>query len=99
MLLNETFQYEYLMLEYVASPMAGQEYYLPQQFREALIAWLRYMDIVSIPSKTHSHNSNVLMREKQYFRARRVSIAKWKPIRPYDMYQVSQEMSRMAIKS
>jgi len=40
-LLNESFAYDYLMLEYVASPMVGQEYYLPMQFREALISWLR----------------------------------------------------------
>lgn len=98
-LLNERFRYDYLMLEYVASPLEGSEYYLPMQFREALISWLRWMDIISIPVKTHMQNSNVAMRERQYWRARRLAIAKWKPIRDYDIYQVSQEMSRQAIKT
>jgi hypothetical protein len=98
-LLNEHFRYDYLMLEYVASPMEGNEYYLPVQFREALISWLRWKDIISIPSKTHVNNSNVLMRRKDYYNDRRLAIAKWKPIRISEMYQASQEMSRMAIKT
>lgn len=98
-LLNERFRYDYLMIEYVSSPIQGQEYYLPMQFREALISWLRWKDVISIPSKTHVQNSNVVMRRKDYFNDRRIAIARWKPIREYDMYQASQNMTRMAIKS
>ena len=98
-LLNERFRYDYLMLEYVASPLAGQEYYLPLQFREALVSWLRWKDIISIPSKTHVNNANVQMRRRDYYNDRRLAIAKWKPIRETEMYQASQQMSRMAIKS
>ena len=43
-LLNEQFQYDYIMLEYVASPQPGGEYYVPMQFREAIISWLRWKD-------------------------------------------------------
>ena len=39
------------MLEYVASPQEGGEYYVPLQFREALIAWVRWKDIISVPAK------------------------------------------------
>lgn len=98
-LLNERFRYDYLMLEYVASPMQGQEYYLPVQFREALISWLRWKDAISIVSKTHVANAGIQMRRKDYYNDRRLAIAKWKPIRTSEMYQMSQEMSRMAIKS
>jgi len=98
-LLNENFQYEYIILEYVASPMAGQEYYLPMQFREALISWLRWKDNISRPMKTKADNSSIQMRRKDYYNDRRLAIAKWKPIRPYDMYEVSQQMTRLAIKS
>ncbi len=39
-LLNETFSYDYVMLEYTASPQEGQQYYIPIQFKEAMIAGL-----------------------------------------------------------
>ena len=98
-LLDQNYQYDYLLLEYVASPQAGGEYYVPMQFREALISWTRFMDIVSVPAKTHVHNSNVSMRSKMYYNERRKALAKWKPIRISEAYQSSQEMSRMAVKT
>jgi hypothetical protein len=96
--LNEHFQYSYLMIEYLCVPKQGQEYYVPFQFREALIAWLRWRDIISIPVKTHMDNSNVMMRRKEFYNERRNAIAQWKPVRIYDEYQVSQEQTRIAIK-
>lgn len=98
-LLNENYQYDYLMLEYVASPRQGEDYYLPMQFREAMISWLRWKDIISLPSKTHVQNSSVLMRRKDYYNERRLAIAKWKPIRIYEMYQSSQEFTRQTVRS
>jgi hypothetical protein len=98
-LLDENFSYEYLMLEYVASPKAGEEYYLPVQFREALISWIRWIDAISTNVKTHVQNSSIGMRRKDYYNNRRLAIAKWKPIRQSEMYQASQEMTRLAVKS
>lgn len=98
-LLGERYTFDYLMLEYMASPVAGQEYYLPVQFREALISWLRWKDIIAIPVKTRPQQSNVEMRRRDYYNDRRIAIARWKPIRVSDIYQASQEMTRLAIKS
>jgi len=98
-ILDQTFYYDYIMMEYVSSPKEGEEYYLPVQFREALLSWIRWKDIISIPVKTHMQNTNVMMREKNFFRDRRNAIAKFKPIRISEMYQASQEQSRLAIKS
>ena len=98
-ILNERFNKDYIMLEYVASPQEGGEYYVPLQFREALIAWVRWKDIISVPAKAHFHNANVAMREKYFYAERRKAIARWKPIRVNDMYQISQEMTRLAVKT
>lgn len=97
--LDQTFRYEYLMVEYVSSPKEGNEYYLPVQFREALISWVRWKDIISTPSKTHVQNSNTTSRERNYWRDRRNAIAKYKPIRQSEKYQASQEQTRLAVKS
>lgn len=98
-LLNERFRYDYVMLEYVASSTENQEYMIPMQFREALISWLRWKDNISIPVKTHMANSNIMIRRKEYYNDRRLAISRWKPIRKSEIYQSSQEMTRLAIKS
>lgn len=100
-LLNEKYREDYLMLEFMCSPQPGngQDYYLPIQFREALVSWIRWKDIIAIPVKTRPQQSNVEMRRRDYYNDRRIAIGRWKPVRTYDIYQTSQEMTRQAVKS
>lgn len=98
-ILDKSFASEYVMLEYVSSPKEGEEYYVPVQFREALVSWLRWKDIISIPAKTHVQNSSVGMRRRDYYNDRRIAIARYKPTRLAEKYQASQEQTRLAIKS
>lgn len=98
-LLNHDFNHDYVMLEYVASPTEGEEYYLPVQFREALIAWLAWKDSKAKTIKSHMQLGSNRDLRSNYFNERRNAIARWKPTRIYDMYQVSQEQTRLAVKS
>jgi hypothetical protein len=97
-LLNENFQYDYIVLEYVASPVEGEDYYIPVQFREALIAWLWWRD-----KKAANINRGQVGISRdlksEFYNQMRLAIAAWKPIRIYDMYQASQEQTRAAVKS
>lgn len=97
--LSENFIYEYVMLEYTASPQEGSEYYIPIQFRTAMIAYLGWQDIAFIPSKTHVQNSNVGMREKNYYNQRRLAIARYDPINLPDLYQWNLECQRITVKA
>lgn len=101
MLLNENFRYDYLMLEYVANPepTEGQDYYMPMQFKEALIAWITWKDSKAKTIKSHMQLGNNKELERQYYNERRNAIARWKPVRIYEIYQAHQEQSRMAIKT
>jgi len=97
-LLDENFNYDYIMLEYVSSPLEGQEYFLPVQFREALIAWLWWKDkkMVSINRGQVGISRDL---KSDFYNERKNAIARWKPIRKSEMYQASQEATRMAVKS
>lgn len=97
--LSHNFSYEYLMLEYTASPKEGGEYYVPIQFKEAVIAYLRWRDIISIPSKTHVNNANVQMRRHDFFEARRLAVARYDPVRLPDLYQWNLENQRLTVKA
>jgi hypothetical protein len=97
--LSENFSYPYVMLEYVASPKEGGEYYVPIQFKEAVIAYLRWKDIISMPVKTHVANSNVQMRRHDYYNERRLAIARYDPINLPDLYQWNLEQQRITVKA
>ncbi len=98
-LLNESFSYDYLMLEYVASPKEGEDYYLPVQFREALIAWLNWKDSNAKTMRSHMMLGDKRDKKHDFFVERRNAIARWKLIRKSEIYQASQEMTRLAVKS
>lgn len=97
-ILSANFSYEYVMLEYTASPQQGGEYYVPVQFREAVIAYLAWKDIKSIPSKTHVQNSSVEARRRDYYNERKLAIARYDPIRLAELYDWQLKAQRLTVK-
>lgn len=96
--LSENFSYDYVLLEYLASPQPNGDYYVPVQFKEAVVSYLRWKDNISIPAKTHVSNSNIGMRRHDYFEARRLAIARYDPINLPDLYQWNLENQRITVK-
>lgn len=78
-LLDPTFSWNGLVLEYTASPQEGQEYYVPMVFREAIIAWLAWVDIRSLPSSRRGSLGDKRDRRHEYFEARRRGHDKFRP--------------------
>lgn len=96
--LSEDFCYPYVMLEYVSTPVAGQEYMIPIQFKEAVIAYLRWKDVISVPVKTRPQQSNVEMRRRDYYNERRLAIARIDPVILPDLYQWNLQNQRLTVK-
>lgn len=97
LVLNETFQTDYLMVECLVSPVEGEEYYVPVQFREALIAWLWWKDKKAINVKRGAVGINRDLHQ-EFSNARRKAIAQYSPFKIEEAYQSSQEQTRMTIK-
>lgn len=97
-ILNNHFQRDYIVLEYVSSPMEGGEYYLPIQFREALITWIAWKDINAKSIKSNMMLGDKRDRRMEFYNERRNAIARWKPIRLQEQMQTSLEMQRLAVK-
>lgn len=98
-ILDASFGYEGLVLEYTASPQEGEEYYLPIQFREAMIAWLAWKDIINMPPTRRGAISNVSMRRHEYFEARRRGIAQFRPFYLDQAYLAHLESQRLVVKA
>lgn len=98
-LLDENFQYSYIMLEYTSSPKEGDICYIPIQFKPAMIAGLAWLDIRSIPSKTHVNNANLSARRHEFYNQRRLGWARYKPFSLQQAYEWSLQNQRMSVKA
>lgn len=98
-LLDASFGYSDLILEYTASPNEGEDQYVPLQFREAIIAWLAWKDVANVQSRSHMNLGDKQIRRHEYFEARRRGIAKYRPFYLSQAYIQAQEATRLAVKS
>lgn len=95
-LLNEFYQYSYLMLEYIASPKEGETYYVPIHFKEAIIAFLAWKNAkIGAGRYAWRIEGNY---KAEYYNERRLARARWSPTYIYEAYQANQETTRLTIK-
>lgn len=88
-----------IILEYMALPREGDEYFVPIQFREAVIAWLAWKDIANIPSGRKGNLGDKRDRRHEFFNERRLAVARFKPFRLDQAYLVGVEASRLTTKT
>jgi len=94
--LNENFYFDYVILNYVSSPIPGGEYYVPVQFREAIIAYISWMDIESMPKYSQSEKQ---ARKSNFYNERRLAIARFDPVNLNDAYQWNLMTQRLTVKA
>jgi hypothetical protein len=98
-LLNENFSYQYIILEYVASPQDGQQYYIPIQFKEAMIAGLAWLDIRSVPSSRRGNLGDKRDRRHEFYNQRRLAWARYRPLNIMEAYEWWLSTQRLTVKS
>jgi hypothetical protein len=97
-LLSENFCYDYICLEYVASPVEGQPYFFPIQFKEAMISGLAWLDIRSIPSSRRGNLGDKRDRRHEFYNQRRLARARWKPFYLDEAYEFNLRSQRLTVK-
>jgi hypothetical protein len=97
-LLNENYGYDYVMVECIVSPQEGQQYYVPIQFKEAMIAGLSWLDIRSLPSSRRGNLGDKRDRRKEFYNQRRMSWAQYKPLDLEQAYEWWLKNNRMCVK-
>ncbi len=98
-LLDESFPYEYVMLEYIASPQVDGDYYIPVDFKEALLAWIAWQDIQNMPASRKGSLGDKRDRRSNYYNERRLALGRFRPFYMDEAYQSSQEATRLTVKS
>ena len=97
-ILSENYSYEYVMLEYIASPTPNQDYSIPMQFREALIDWLWWKDNKAVSVRKGRVGTNQSLKH-DYYVSRTNAIKKYDPVNLPDLYEWNLQNQRLAIKT
>ena len=66
-LLNQYFNYTYLMIEYLSSGNPDEPFRIPIQFREALLSFLAWRDIASMPSTRKGNLGDKRDRKQEFY--------------------------------
>jgi hypothetical protein len=98
LLLGETYSYDYVVLEYVASPQQDQQYYVPIQFKEAIIAGLAWLDIRSLPSSRRGNLGDKRDRKTEFYNQRRLAWARYRPLSLEEAAEWAQRNTRLTVK-
>jgi hypothetical protein len=97
-ILNLDYSFDYIILEYLSSPNEGQEYRIPIQFREAMIAWLSWKDSNNRPANSHFNLGDKRDKRHEYFNERRLAKARYSPFNIQEAYDWNLKNQRMTIK-
>ena len=97
-LFDEYFQWDYVMIEYVASPQEGNDCNIPMQFREAMIAWLWWKDNKMLTTRKGMIGVQRDLKST-YYNERRLANGRYRPLYLQQAHQLSLETNRMTIKA
>jgi hypothetical protein len=98
-LLNQYFFYSYLMIEYLSSGNPDEPFRIPIQFREALLSFLAWRDIASIPSTRKGNLGDKRDRKQEFYNQRRIANAQFKPLYLMQAYEQNLDTQRMTVKA
>lgn len=80
-LFDSSFSHSQVVLEYIASPTVEEDIRIPIQVKAALMAYLRWMDIISMPASRRSNTGEKQLREKNFYNQRRLAKQRLNPFR------------------
>lgn len=98
-LLGENFCWDSIVLEYIACPAQGDTYYVPFQFKEALMWYIAWQDISFLPNTRKGNMGDKEQRRRNFFNERRLAYARYEPFYLDEAYQQSVENTRMTVKT
>jgi len=98
-ILDNCFPYDYIILEYLSTPSYDEDYKIPEQAREAMIAWLAWRDIAQKAASRKVSVYDKTQRKREFYNELNNLRYLLKPFRIQDAIDVSQDAIRLVVKS
>lgn len=93
-LLDNCFNFDYVMLEYLSMPDEDEEYEIPIQLQAAVIAWLGFRDIEFFAASRNVSIYDKRARRDEWLREKRLAKERMQPFR----LQIANQYTRETIK-
>jgi hypothetical protein len=97
-LFDPQFGYTSIVLEYISSPVMDDDYAIDFRCQEALISYLRWKDVQSLPSTRLVNINEKNMRQREFYSQKKLARKRLKPFRLQVAEQYIREAATYAVK-
>lgn len=97
--LDNEYGYDYVVLEYLSCPSDDDEYKIPVQIREAVLAFIAWKDIEHLPLGRRASLGDKQLRRKEYYNQKRNANLRENPVMLWDANEVIRMGSKLVAKS
>jgi len=97
-ILDNKFEYEYVILEYLSSPREDEEYKVPILVKEALIAWIAWKDHEYKPMGRRFQEMSKEQRRVNYVREKKKAKFRINPVRLWEANDIIRAGEVLAVK-
>lgn len=96
--LQNDYDFDYVILEYLSSPSDDVDYKLPIQIREAVLAFIAWKDIEHLPLGRRASLGDKQLRRKEYYNQKRLSNLRENPVMLWDANEVIRMGQKLVAK-
>jgi hypothetical protein len=97
--LNNEFDFDYVILEYLSSPSDDPNYKIPIQIRDAVLSYIAWKDIEMMPSGRRSTMGDKQLRRKEYYNQKRLARLRVNPVTPWDVNEMIRLAQKLVVKA
>jgi hypothetical protein len=96
--LQNDYDFDYVILEYLSSPADDVDYKVPIQVREAILAFIAWKDIEHLPLGRRASLGDKQLRRKEYYNQKRLSNLRENPVMLWDINEVIRMGQKLVAK-
>jgi hypothetical protein len=97
-ILDNGFEYDYVILEYLSSPRENEEHKVPVMIKEALIAWIAWKDYEYKPMGRRFQEMSKEQRRVNYVREKKKAKFRINPVRLWEANDIIRAGEVLAVK-
>ena len=96
--LQNDYDFDYVVLEYLSSPSDDVDYKVPIQVREAVLSFIAWKDIEHLPLGRRASLGDKQLRRKEYYNQKRLANLRENPVMLWDANEVIRMGQKLAAK-
>jgi hypothetical protein len=96
--LQNDYDFDYVILEYLSSPSDDVDYKVPVQIREAVLAFIAWKDIEHLPLGRRASLGDKQLRRKEYYNQKRLANLRENPVMLWDANEIIRMGQKLVAK-